>query len=45
MVRAGSMFLHASMKKWGGWIAIWHLLTAATTVILFFYLATEIGAR
>jgi hypothetical protein len=25
--------------------AIWHLLTAATTVILFFYLATEIGAR
>jgi hypothetical protein len=25
--------------------AIWHLLTAATTVILFFYLGTEIGAR
>jgi hypothetical protein len=25
--------------------AIWHLLTAATTVILFFYLRTEIGAR
>jgi hypothetical protein len=25
--------------------AIWHLLTAATTVILFFYLGTEIGPR
>jgi predicted membrane channel-forming protein YqfA (hemolysin III family) len=25
--------------------AIWHLLTAAVTVILFFYLRTEIGAR
>jgi len=25
--------------------AIWHLLTAATTVILLFYLRTEIGAR
>jgi hypothetical protein len=25
--------------------ALWHLLTAATTVILFFYLGTEIGPR
>jgi len=25
--------------------AIWHLLTAAVTVVLFFYLRTEIGAR
>jgi hypothetical protein len=25
--------------------AIWHLLTAAVTVILFFHLRTEIGAR